>query len=796
MASTELEKRLLENQDFSTLSGELKGVVTRLSQFVQEREEGAGFDRTLFLEEMEPLSSPDRERVMDVLIQLSDTEDGMRVDFTADALAYWVSDRWNDDENTRQPMYVDELSAVVAQRDPREILEMWASVDVISQDILKAAVFEDPIYYIQRYSYYDSIGERVGIDPKDIPDDVIAASLDDIKKYHFSTDDLIEQFGDRPFFDQLIKQRLEDNTLPARDILYKAEFFAQKPYGKDLFFKAVKDWPSGVASEADVLQNLPYADELFRIVLDRNPISVVSSATLMRVVVDKPYFQEYVEKGLQENPLSMARFALIHADQPFAETLYNEAVARFEQHLADKPEHSGRLVRMINDLHDEADAIRFVSVENFSASAMYDLTSTGRGDLYTSTFNGLFDRFLLKMADEKLSFSEMLAQDPRRLENLPSFLEAVASFGRTDDFLRQLGDDEQVELVDTLFNTIDSEEDNNEFIYSTAAFLQSMSAGQYDLGYVETKIMQGYQNTEGFLKEQYGVLGGWLASQAGHEISPDHAAFFKALDDNPQYHLPDLRQKNVNSLLDENGRNYQLHVFYDDEDGHLSYQHYKRFMQQDGWSIEESEEEGIALFQKAENGREVYAFVSLPAADSAAAEYLKEQAEEGGVHFSVVAHRGHSYHVEWSLDLIDEHAQIVFLGSCGGYENVEDVLESSADAHILSTSGTGTMYVNDPLLTWINRSILRGDAVEWSDIGHRLSRMENNDASFYRVPPDNLALLFSKKFEELQNEETPKQGLSNNFDAQVGGENTVPVSQPDQLRQPDGRNSNEVHQQP
>ncbi|MGH1404795.1 MAG: hypothetical protein ACRBDL_11180 [Alphaproteobacteria bacterium] len=767
-----LKDELSKGAVYAGLSTDVQNVVERLIDFVRVEQEGAAFDRSVFIEEMESLTPQEREGVMSAIIEFADNPDDINSYFYAEALSFWVSDELAEHSGKEQkPIYTDEFSVAVSKRDPLEILEKWSNSEFVDKQVLHNAALAEPFYYVSQYTY--NLKDKIGLDVNDIPDQVFIGAFDELEEAGIYTSTLMELFGDREFFEDLFRHHWDGEYVSGKDVMYEKDFFAARPYGEEFLIRAARESPHIAASWSPKFVDLPFADNMFKAMLDEDPIMVLSMKDLSKIVAEKPYAGEYIQRAIDKDPLSVARFALLNTENPLAEKAYHDAREEFESFLQDNPNKSWRMVRIINDLHNESDDMRFGTVEGFSAQGLYDLLSSGRDHAYTSTFNGLLDRFLERSDTQNVGLSDMLKEDPERLKSLPEFLEGVASFSRVDDFLRAIGDEEQIDLVDTLFNEINHSSDNNQFVYSTATFVQSMLAGGHNIEYVETKIMEGYNNSDGFLKDQYGVLGAWLSNTAGHEISEDHAAFFKELEADERYQLPDLSQKDVSSLLDKDGRNYQLHIFYDDEDGHASYTHYKDFMRRDDWTLQEDEETGVALFQKKGNGREINAYVSMPHADGEAAEYIKYKAEEEGIHFSVVAHRGHSYHVDTSLDYMDDKAEIVFLGSCGGYQNVETVLESSENAHILSTSGTGSMYVNDPLLTWINSDILNEDKVQWSDIGQKISRMGNENASFYRTPPDNLALLFSKKFDEIQNEREMKSGLSNNFDHRAIGQDNV-----------------------
>ncbi|MEJ0103303.1 MAG: hypothetical protein WDO19_12400 [Bacteroidota bacterium] len=75
---------------------------------------------------------------------------------------------------------------------------------------------------------------------------------------------------------------------------------------------------------------------------------------------------------------------------------------------------------------------------------------------------------------------------------------------------------------------------------------------------------------------------------------------------------------------------------------------------------------------------------------------------------------------------IQPSARIVVLGSCGGYNNLNDVLTISPDAHIISSKQVGTKTVNEPILQAINNTLRSGKDIDWipmwRDLGKQFFR--------------------------------------------------------------------------
>jgi hypothetical protein len=117
-----------------------------------------------------------------------------------------------------------------------------------------------------------------------------------------------------------------------------------------------------------------------------------------------------------------------------------------------------------------------------------------------------------------------------------------------------------------------------------------------------------------------------------------------------------------------------------------------------------------------------------------------------------VIHRGHSYHVKYTIAQIPSSARIIILGSCGGYNNLKDVLTVCPDAHIISSKQTGTQTVNEPIIRAINNTLLEGRDIEWIPLWAGLEKQLKGNAqamdrfSDYIPPHKNLGALFIKAY--------------------------------------------------
>ena len=92
------------------------------------------------------------------------------------------------------------------------------------------------------------------------------------------------------------------------------------------------------------------------------------------------------------------------------------------------------------------------------------------------------------------------------------------------------------------------------------------------------------------------------------------------------------------------------------------------------------------------------------------------------------------------------------LGSCGGFHNLDEVLHTCPDAHIVSSKEVGTRVVNEPILRSINESLRNGRDIEWipmwRSLGAQFTAPDARERFENYIPPHkNLGALFIKAYQ-------------------------------------------------
>lgn len=243
-----------------------------------------------------------------------------------------------------------------------------------------------------------------------------------------------------------------------------------------------------------------------------------------------------------------------------------------------------------------------------------------------------------------------------------------------------------------------------------------------------------------------------------------------------KFKLPNLTELKSADLFNKDNTNIQQYFFYDDRkdklwDGHNSFKSLlsfygakvdwdkegniipiKKTLSADWWVQDKG---SYVLITSVGKPKKIEIYANKPTNPDDGPEEIEKVFKDKNIQTIMVIHRGHSYHAHETIKRIPSIAKIVSLGSCGGYNNVEGVLKKAPNAHILTTKGTGTMTINDPLMKMLNVDIASGRNLNWPEFWKRAegSLGKNKDFASYVPPHKNLGVMFLKTYrQELEKE--------------------------------------------
>ncbi len=412
-------------------------------------------------------------------------------------------------------------------------------------------------------------------------------------------------------------------------------------------------------------------------------------------------------------------------------------------------------IRAINGLHDKPDVIRFKSLEPLTAQELYYLCVLGEDEIYTSSYIGVFKRIFQKM---KVPRGDTLIMSVNG-DYFRKFIKLAAAYNTLDTLLKSMPQDNALSLMRAFM--IGLEKNTSSSNAEDAVDV----ADSYSSIFEKNKQLARFMLDEAKWNYERCVKNG---SNNGKVIYNLEKTLFESADSAGSVNLTEqlgiepVYSVDYNSLLDDSGRVVQQVFFYGDEDkdGQNSYANFLTlFRDRRDWSVSENAD---WIWIRSVRGKPVWIFANKPLygpddPDAKAQAKLRDYLVDRNIKPTIFIHRGHSYHVKYSLEQIQPSARIVVLGSCGGYNNLNEVLNISNDAHIISSKQVGTRSVNEPILQAINNTVRNGKTIEWipmwRELGKQFTGSQREMFDDYVPPYKNLGAIFIKAYRKALGDE-------------------------------------------
>ncbi len=426
--------------------------------------------------------------------------------------------------------------------------------------------------------------------------------------------------------------------------------------------------------------------------------------------------------------------ALRKKDTP---VLYHEVI----EMIAKKAEEL--YINEINALHDEVDAVRFRVLQPLTAEELYYIIVTGEDILYTSSYTGVYNRMMEKVRNG--AGDTLLLQV--RFDRFRKFIKMAAGYNKLNEFLSTMPDPSANLLMKSFVRGLEKTFDLEDAVDVADSYssINDPLTKQLVIAEVERNLLLQTKNNNKRGLLIYDILD--LLTKSAN----DKTGLLSE-----RYHIPPVYTMNYNDLSDSNGRVVQQVFFYGDKDGKESFNNFMgMFAGKNEWKIIEKDQwvEIRSLL-----GEPVWIFANLPLdnskeddPDAKAQAALSSYLTEMKLYPTIVIHRGHSYHLKSTISQLPSTAKIIVLGSCGGFQNLNAILEVCPQAHIVSSKEVGTKLVNEPILKLINESLRKGERVDWVAMWSQLEKQFSSGLGKERfdnyIPPHkNLGALFIKAY--------------------------------------------------
>lgn len=399
-------------------------------------------------------------------------------------------------------------------------------------------------------------------------------------------------------------------------------------------------------------------------------------------------------------------------------------------------------IKTINGLHEEPDVVRFRILQPLTAQELYYLSVYGEDEIYTSSYTkGVYPAVMSKCGNRGDSLLVSVSFD-----RFKKFIKMAAGYNTLNDFLKSFPSDDQSRSLMTGFvNGLEKSvglEDGVDVADSYTSIMEhNKPLAEYILNLVKVNLdkNQSLNNQRGAVI--YNLLHKlFLSADTSNKINLSK-----------EFGIPPVYEVNYNSLANEK-QQVVMHVFFfGDEDGRNNYQGFIRQFSNSNWKITANNNQWVSISSAKGKPVIIYANKPLPEEtdeDNKAQKALNEYLEKNGISPSIVIHRGHSYYANTTISYIKPTAKIVYLGSCGGYHLLHDVLEHSQDAHIIASKQIGKTVINQPFFNLLMEKIRLGNDIEWIPFWNEFKRAAGSVEGFedYIAPHKNLGAIFIKAY--------------------------------------------------
>ena len=396
----------------------------------------------------------------------------------------------------------------------------------------------------------------------------------------------------------------------------------------------------------------------------------------------------------------------------------------------------------INALHELKDLkVRFKKLDSLNAQELYYLAVMGEEEMYTSSFvSGVYPRIFQKMQKPNADSLMLSVQD----DYFKKFIKISATYNTLDDLLKKMdsvaAEKRMRSFVDGLEHRKNLEEavdvaDSYASIYQPALKTLILQEVQKEL----TRNTNA-ANSRGI--KMYQLLQDIFLSMD----TANHIDLTAKLGIPPVYSMP------LKRLQDTSGRVVMQQFFYGDKDGINVFNAFVEGFKNGKWKIV-MKPEWVEISSKTGISVTIFANRPLDATND-----LDEQAQKSLISYlneqhldpTIVIHRGHSYHLRSTIEKLAPSAQLIILGSCGGYQNLNEVLSICPDAHIISTKQVGSGVINKGLINEISEKLrLQQDLnwpALWNDLAKQITPNLKETFEDYVPPHKNLGAIFIMAF--------------------------------------------------
>lgn len=413
-----------------------------------------------------------------------------------------------------------------------------------------------------------------------------------------------------------------------------------------------------------------------------------------------------------------------------------------------------KFINIVNGLHEKSNEVRYACLKGLSPIDLYYLVVTSEDVIYTSTYvngkdYGIYN-IIWQKGGKELSGDKLLMDV--HFDYFKKWIKMAANYNTLDNFLARMEPANARILMKAFVRGLDksSGKDDLEDAVDVAGSFSSIDnpdIKQLVLNEVQSNLDAAKKQHNEKAYNIYYILNTlFLSMDQSNNID-----LSEKLGIEPVYFLP------IDKLKDSSGRIVIQQFTYGDQDGAANYGNFMDMFSRLGWKISVNKYWSTVSSTK---GTRITIYTNRPLdekqhLDDDAQEALNNYLDENDIHPTLAFHRGHSYYLKSSIKQLQPSEKLVFLGSCGGFQSLNDVLKASPGTQIISTKQTGAGDLNLPMIRDIIISLQKGQDLNWVKMWKGFTKQLSKDNRFadYVPPYENLGAVFLVAYQKLQEKE-------------------------------------------
>ncbi len=409
-------------------------------------------------------------------------------------------------------------------------------------------------------------------------------------------------------------------------------------------------------------------------------------------------------------------------------------------------------INEINALHDENNEnIRFRRLSTLGPEELFYLAVMGEEEMYTSSFVvGVYPRIFQRMKTPRSdSLLHLLHNDYYK-----KFIKICAAYNTLDDFLNRMDKRAAENLMRSFVSGLEVNATLEDAVDVADSYASIYNKEIRKL--IDDQVRQNLAESKQ-THNQKGELIYNLLNTIFLSMNPANKIDVSAkLGIDPIYIMP------RKSLENTAGRIIIQQFSYGDKDAKTYFGAFMSRFNNANWHILRKPQWVEISSAK---GTPITIYANLPLdetqeLDIAAQDSLISYLKENGLAPMIVIHRGHSYYLQETIDRLPPSAKVVLLGSCGGYQKLNDILQICPSAHIISSKQVAAGVVNQSLIDAITERLRSGKDLNWEALWHTVS---SRVGAGYRdkfedyIPPNrNLGAIFIMAYEKAWRKKNDK----------------------------------------